>query len=122
MGSYRYPTLDELQPTDEELAAQRKAAAAPGQDAAIGGGIGSVLGGAAGALLSIPSFGTLAPALIPAGIGVGSAIGGAAGGAVGNGEAQQAAELLDAAGLERQKKIEALKMRQAALDELERQR
>lgn len=119
MPSYRFPTDEELMPSEAELEAQRKAASAPGQDQAWGSGIGSILGGGLGALLSIPTGGSLAPVLIPAGLGVGAAIGGAAGGAIGNSEASAATDELNAAELERQKKIAALKMRQDALDALE---
>lgn len=115
----RYSRLQDFQPTEEELAAQRKAAQAPGEDTAWGAGIGSTLGAIAGGLLSIPSFGTLAPILIPAGAAAGGGIGSAIGGSVGNSDAQKAGAVVDAAELERQKKLQEFKMRQAALDDLE---
>lgn len=117
--SYRYPTDEELLPTAAELEKQRKAAAAPGEKGAWGGALGTIAGGALGALLSVPSFGSLAPVLIPAGAGAGGAIGGAIGGSVGGAEADAAEQDLETADLERQKKLAALKLRQAALDHLE---
>jgi cation transporter-like permease len=119
MPGYRYPTEGELTPSADELARARKAAAAPGESTAIGGATGSVLGGALGALISAPSFGTLAPILIPAGAGLGGTVGSAIGGSIGNSEAEKDNAALDAAEMERQKKLAALKLRQEALDHLE---
>lgn len=114
----RRPTADELIPTDEELAAARTAASAPGEGSAWGGGIGTALGAGAGALLSIPSFGTLAPLLIPAGAGVGGALGSAIGGSVGNAQAKGAGDTLTAAQAKRQKLLDEDAQREEALARL----
>jgi hypothetical protein len=114
----RRPTADELIPTDEELAAARTAASAPQEDTAWGGGIGTALGAGAGALLSIPSFGTLAPVLIPAGAGVGGALGSAIGGSIGNAQAKSAGDTLTADQAARAKLLNEDAEREAALKAL----
>lgn len=63
---------------DNELAANKFQMDA-NSDAAIGSGVGGVLGAGLGALASIPSFGTLAPLLIPAGASAGAGVGGGIG-------------------------------------------
>lgn len=113
-----YAGVGDLLPSEQELEAQRRATAAPGESAAWGSGIGTLLGGVAGGLLSIPSGGSLAPVLIPAGMGAGGALGGAVGGAVGNSQADAAGKTLDAAALRRQRQLQQLQEHQDALDAL----
>ena len=114
--AYRRPTVQELLATDEERANARTAAGAPGEGAAYGTGIGSILGGLAGAIpLLIPGAEELAPVTIPAGAAAGGALGGAVGGSIGNGAGGAADGKLTAAEALRQRKINALQLREQAL-------
>lgn len=117
MAGYRYPTADELAPTEKERQAARTAAGAQQTGAAWGSGIGGVAGGALGALgLLVPGLGEVT---IPAGIAAGAGLGGAIGGSIGSGAAENADAVLSAGELARQKKVTALQLRQQALDRLE---
>lgn len=111
----RYPTLDELAATEEEKAAARKVATAPGESQAVGGGIGTILGGALGAL-GIPLG--LGEVTIPLGASLGGAAGGAIGGSIGAGDADKAQAVLDEAEQARQRKLTEMQLRQQALDAL----
>lgn len=117
MAGYRYPKENELLPSQAELDAAKKAQQAQ-QSKAIGGGVGSVAGAALGAL---GLFGgpELAAATIPLGASLGGAAGDAVGGAIGDAEAQRQNEIVNAAEMERQKKLAAFKLRQDALARLE---
>lgn len=115
----RRPTSSDLVPTDEELAAARTAANAPGAGAAWGGGIGTALGAIGGGLLGtilVPGLGTAAGATLGAGVGggLGSALGGTIGGEMG----KNAGNVLTADQAKRQKLLDEDALRQEALQAL----
>jgi hypothetical protein len=124
MTRYR-PTANDLIPTDEELAAARTASSAPQTGTAWGGGLGTVLGGAAGlgasALLGLGTGGVglaLAPELIGGGAAAGGALGSAIGGSIGNKMGQDAGDQLTAAQAKRQKLLDEDQRREEALAKL----
>lgn len=107
----------DFQPDAEELAAARRAAKAPIEGAALGGGIGTALGAGVGALglLGGPA---LAAATIPGGASIGGALGNALGSGIGDASASDAEKLLRAREEARAKKMAALQEREAAYAEL----
>jgi hypothetical protein len=113
----RYPRDSEFLPSQRELEAAKKAEQAK-QAGGWGRAAGTIAGGALGALgfLGGPAVGT---ATLGAGAGIGGEVGQLIGDEVGNAEAEKQNEIVDAAELERQRKLRALQMRQQALDALE---
>lgn len=115
--SSRFPTADELEPSEEEKQAARTAASAQGTDAAWGSGIGTVAGGALGAL-GILGGPELAALTIPAGMTLGGTVGNALGGQIGGDAAHNASDTLSADEAERQKKVTEVQLREDALNRL----
>jgi len=113
----RHRTTD-LIPTDEELAAARTAASAPGEATAWGGGIGTALGAIGGALLGIPTGGALSAPLAGIGAGVGGGLGSAIGGSIGGEIGKNAGDTLTAAQARRQKMLDEDQLREEALAKL----
>lgn len=120
MAGYRYPTADELAPTEDELKAARDAAGAQQTDSAWGSGIGTVLGGLAGLapLLAGPAGVPLLAVTEPAGLTMGGAVGSTIGGMIGSDTANKAENELQKGEIERQKKVTALQLRNQALQQL----
>lgn len=117
-------TPADLEATEEEKRAARVAAEGGQGAAALGQTIGSVGGGALGALgFLVPGAGA---ALGPAGIAAGSALGGQLGGMIGaetqRGAVENAEDELSEAEMQRRKRVEAYKLRQDALDSLLQER
>ena len=108
---------EEFLPSHRELEAARKAEEAK-KAGALGSGIGTVAGTALGALgfLGGPAVGA---ATLPAGAALGGTVGNMIGDELGNAEAEKQQGILDAAELERQRKLRAIQMRQEALEALE---
>lgn len=115
---FRYPTADELEPTEEERAAARKSAGAQQTASAWGSGIGTVLGGLAGLTPLLAGQPELLAATLPAGLSAGASIGNTVGGLVGGAEADKADKQLSEAELQRQKRLAELQLHDEALNRL----
>jgi hypothetical protein len=114
-----------LTPADLEMTeAERRAAAVQGEGGAgkraIGSTVGSVAGGALGALgFLVPGVGAvLGPAAMAAGSKLGEAAGSMAGDALAEGELDAAGDVLEEGERRRQEKVARYKLRQDALDAL----